>query len=633
MELPEATVTGGGLSPQIRRAPGVSLTAAEATLLARAFANGRDIFVEREFRSGYSGALVLLVSSGPGHAPVVVKLGSPTSLQREYTAYRQYVEPASPQNTAHLQSEPILAEDEQLALLTYTFAGGDPRLPTRSLQTYYDSQGGLATAAVLDRVFRIYGRQWWTNNHLQKFTLGEQYDQLLPVHLKLKPIPSTAEQSSEVSKLSEPGLTLLAGQTNATLLHDLPLGQSIRLQGFQVAEVRPDRGEITLIADPPPGEASALLRLRLETDHTATYRPGDWLETLDAVITATRQTLLTEAACSALPTYNPDVSYVNLDGLTYPNPLPVLPALLNRVVEAKVSTIHGDLSLQNILVDGVTGFAWLIDFTETRLGPALFDLQRLEGQVITKLLPPVVAQAKLGLTAVGKLLETLHADSPGLTAPYPALQESYAVLLAVRRLARQYLMDDRDWSEYYLGLIVVLLGSLKFVDLEPLARGLALIGATTAFGLMEKPLVTKPFTPEYSPSASAQFQGTTPVVKAPVEMPLQVSWWSRWIDYAFGGKHELITPLALVINVQGWVEVRRKGSDRVIQAAFGMPLFLEDAVITYETSTADIVCDNGFLFHLNKRSTLIVRCDETDDQPALGRLPPDLSSRLVQLEN
>jgi len=108
-------------------------------LLARAFASHREIFVEREFRSGYSGASVWLVSPGPGQAQVVVKLGPPADLKREYNAYRKLVETASPQNTARLQGEPLLADDGQLALLRYTFTGGDPRLPTRSLQTYYES--------------------------------------------------------------------------------------------------------------------------------------------------------------------------------------------------------------------------------------------------------------------------------------------------------------------------------------------------------------------------------------------------------------------------------------------------------------------------------------------------------------
>lgn len=625
MEQPETTPAWSKRFPQVRHAPGVNLTAAEMALLRLAFQSSQDIFVEREFHSGYSGAAVLLVSPGSGQASVVVKLGAPTELQREYAAYRQFVEKASPQNTARLQSEPLVSEDGQLALLVYTFAGGDPRLPTRSLQAYYESQGGQAMALVLDRVFRVYGRQWWANNQPRKFTLGEQYDRLLPFHLKLKPVFETKDSF----------VTLSAGQVNATFLRDLYPGQLVRLQGFQVSEVRPDRGEVSLTADPPPGEASAPLRLRLETADITAYRPGDRLETLDATITTTRQTFLAEAAHSALPTLSPNDPQFNLDDRKYPNPLCELPNLLDRVVETRVSTIHGDLNLQNILVDEATGFAWLIDFTETRLGPTLFDLQRLEAQVITWLLPSAITHADLGPATISQLLAALHTDPPRPHAPHPALQEPYAVLMALRRLARQYLMDDQDWDEYYFGLIVVLLGTLKFPHLGALALTLAIVGAATAWDLIGKPVTIvsdQPFLTQYRDRGQSLLETSFfPLAAQPAP---DSSRWPRWLTLLgigwFKPKPKPSQPLALIINVQGWVEVRRKASDRVVHAAFGMPLFFGDAIITYEASATDVVCNNGFLFHLDKQSTLIVRCMETNDRLPLGRLPADLAHRLIQ---
>jgi CheY-like chemotaxis protein len=53
-------------------------------------------------------------------------------------------------------------------------------------------------------------------------------------------------------------------------------------------------------------------------------------------------------------------------------------------------------------------------------------------------------------------------------------------------------MDDRDWDEYYLGLMITLLGTLKFRGLEPLAHGLALTGAIAARGLMRTPIPAWP---------------------------------------------------------------------------------------------------------------------------------------------
>jgi hypothetical protein len=509
MDPPETTPIQPNVPPNIRRAPGLTLTPAEESLLARAFAGSREIFVEREFRSGYSGAVVLLVSPASGQAQVVVKLGSPVELQQEYATYRQFVKQALPQNTARLQGEPLLTADEQLALLSYTFAGGDPRSPTNSLQAYYERKGGQATAAVLDRIFRVYGRQWWANNRPQKFVVSEQYDRLLPVHLKLKPA-ETVETNPR---------TLVAGQINAASLRDLEPGQPVRLQGFHIVETRPDRQEVKLTANPPPGEASGPLRLRLETDKVIAYQLGERLETLDTVITATRQTILAEAASSAWPAFDPEATHLSLNGRTYSNPLLQPSDLLDQVIEARVSTIHGDLNLQNILVDEETGFAWLIDFAETRRGPTLFDLQRLESQVISKLLPPAIAQAGLEPATMAGLLESLHADPPSPTAPHAALQEPYTVLVTLRRLARQYLIDDRDWNEYYLGLVITLVGSLKYPELEPVGRQLALAGAAIAQEVMGKPVATAILTPTSSQPISIQGRGGVAVVESPAAQP------------------------------------------------------------------------------------------------------------------
>lgn len=509
MESPIAASNQTNGNPIIRRAPGVSLPAAERDLLAQAFAGRQEILVEREFRSGYSGAAVLLVSPGPAQAPMVVKIAAPADLQREYAAYHQFVKDAAPQNTAQLRGKPLLAADGQRGLIIYTFAGGDPRLPTRSLQGYYEAQGAATTATVLRRIFRAYGRQWWSVNLPQKFVLGEQYDRLLPVHLYVEPVEHPQGQPQ----------VLVAGQSGAVTVRKLHPGQHVRLEGFRVRDVQPDKRTLTLIALPPPDEASALLRIRVKSDKPFPYRAGDPVAHLEAVVTATRQTVLADAARAALPGFDPAAAEFTPNGVSHPNPLRDLDDLLDRVVEANVSVIHGDLNLQNILVDEATGFAWLIDFAETRRGPTLFDLQRLEVQVITKLLPQAVAQAGLDPAAVPGLLQALHTDAPSPTAPYTGLQEPYTLLLAVRRLARQYLIDDQDWYEYYLGLVIALVGALKFDELDALARGLALIAAAVVQELIDKPLAIGAPAPKKRPTPLAEPALSPPVQRAPVSEP------------------------------------------------------------------------------------------------------------------
>ena len=186
-----------------------------------------------------------------------------------------------------------------------------------------------------------------------------------------------------------------------------------------------------------------------------------------------------------------------------------LPTQLYSVVETKTSIIHGDLNLQNILVDAPTGFAWLIDFAETRVGPTLLDLQRLEVQVITKLMP---GHGEVPLVAVADMMTRLHADPPLPPPPLPALQEPYALLVTIRRLVRQYLIDDLDWNEYYYGLVTVLIGTLKYDELDNTTRAMAFVAAATVENLIGKPLRS---------AASAPVQAAAPVsgqAAAPAEV-------------------------------------------------------------------------------------------------------------------
>jgi hypothetical protein len=590
--------------------------------LARAFAGSDGIFVERELHTGFSGARVLLTRPGAGLAQIVVKIGPPTDLQREWTAYRTLVADYSPQNTARIQEEPILSDDGQQALLRYTFAGGDPRHSTCSLRTYYQEQGGGAAAEVLNRVIRIYGRQWWSQNVPRTFALSQEYDRLLPVHLKVKSIAtSDSEAFQDVNK----SVTLTAGEANIATVRTLPVGQSIQLVNFTINEIRQDKRELTLTAPPPKGEASADLRIRIEGINLTSYSPGDRVSALDGEITATCQSLLVTGAQPGLAALDLEAETVHLGEKTLPNPLRDYTKLLEHVTDSRFSIIHGDLNLENILVDSDTGFAWLIDFADTRRGPALFDLQRLEGQVITKLLPPLMSRLDPRPELIVDLYQALHADSPVSTAPNPDLQEPYTLLVAIRRLARQYLINDIDWDEYYRGLTLTLLGTLKFAELEAPGRALAFTGAAVANGLIGVPL------PETSP-VSLQPKSTAPrrwpVIVTLIFLLTIVTIVTGWLWWQNPSTEEH-SPLGLIASLIGRVEVRRQATDRVQPATFGLDLFSEDAVLTYEGAAANVLCRNGLLFKLGPGHIMVVRCRETDGIQAIGRLDPQLSAQLV----
>jgi tetratricopeptide (TPR) repeat protein len=88
--------------------------------------------------------------------------------------------------------------------------------------------------------------------------------------------------------------------------------------------------------------------------------------------------------------------------------------------------------------------------------------------------------------------------------------------------------------------------------------------------------------------------------------------------------------MAFIAGSAGRVEILRETEGRVQPAIFGLDLFHEDAVLTYEGAAANVLCRNGLLFHVGPSRTLVVRCQETDDYRALGRLDPQVSDRLLQ---
>jgi formylglycine-generating enzyme required for sulfatase activity len=547
----------------IRCAPGVRLSSDQLDLLAQAFSDIDVIFVKQEFRSGYSGALVLLVSLGAHRAPVVVKLAHPLDLEREYQAYQQFVRQISPQNISHLHGPPLLSADQQLGLVQYSYAGGESHQAATSLRDYYEANGGSASAAILNRIFRAYGRYWWANNRPHLYTLSEQYDRLLPVHLQVAIAPAE----------NEPVRILEPGKTSVLTLREISIGQQIRLINFQVTKVQATGKKMTLVAPPPPNEASAPVRIRLELDETLhpllSYRPGDYVERLDAIVVATRESLLSDAATEALPNFaaSQEIFAVGnrslpteLSGIVLINPLYDLAGLLDRVVETKASIIHGDLNLQNILVDTPTGFAWIIDFGETRYGPTLLDLQRLEVQVITKLLPTAMQQAQLQPFAIVEQIIALHADPLPSAPQLVALQEPFHVLVTTRRLARQYLIDDLDWDEYYLGLVITLIGALKYDELDAFARSLALIAAATARGLIGQRLhpghhLTLSAVPAVTGTDAVTPDGSTsqPLIATATPVPVRSSRAGSRSHFIGIGAGILVALVALLISWRLWL--------------------------------------------------------------------------------
>ena len=161
-----------------------------------------------------------------------------------------------------------------------------------------------------------------------------------------------------------------------------------------------------------------------------------------------------------------------------------MPKLLDEIYSAKVATIHGDLNLQNILIESdERNRAYkqhrLIDFAETEKGPVLLDLQWLETQVITWILAPAMEKSRHSVNVLPDIFKTLHESKDLLPELRATLQTPYRVMQEIRNLAREYLAASNYSDEYYHGLVIALLGTLRFEELGAFERKVAFLSAAT----------------------------------------------------------------------------------------------------------------------------------------------------------
>jgi hypothetical protein len=461
------------------------------------------------------------------------------------------------------------------------------------------------------------------------FRLREEYDRLLPVHLIIGP-----------DEKREAGAKVISAGEGELAIAELANGDRVRMEGFVVEEIRPDRDDMTLTSGPPA--CPFRVRVRPLPTGLEACRPGDRIVTLEGVVSATRHDLFIAKVEKAFPGMEIPAPTITLAGQSYPNPLHVYPAMLEERIFGTMSTIHGDLNLENILVEPESGQAWLIDFATARDGHTLHDFMRLERDVLTRLLPQALAQAGSGPETIGDLLLELHSVSVAPTKPPPSpsqleLKKPFEMLAAIRRMAGRCLQDPARWDEYYRGLALHLLGALKFADLDDLPQ--APLPKQVAFAAAAWLIEPPPPSPPSGEVVPGLFRKLWSLVGKPALIgmlvivlalaisltALRTDLWKRGIGPTPTGE-----PLALVAGVIGRVEVRRQASDRVVPAVFGLELFLKDAVITYEDSAADILCCNGLLFSVEAERAITIRCQKAGDVSAVGALDAEVSTRIVR---
>jgi len=409
---------------------GLSLAGQERALLKSLFRRYARLLIKQEFSSGYSGARTFLAlpihPDGRSDAFTIAKLGDRASIRREFWNYESYVKDRLPPVTARIQHNPVqlpehaqrkYQEDRiQLAALQYTFIG-EPGYSPVSLSNYLKSH---PNPEILYRLFETFGPGWWLQRKPYTFRLGQEYDRVLPAHYVIEPA---------VGK----GRILAGNQMRKE--QEFRAGEIVRLQDFKVHELRVDRQSLSLQGVMNPGFPP--LRVRWLSRSNPNGASGS--------VVATRRSLLEEYSIGC-----------ELNGL--PDPLELLPQMLDETIAGSQSVIHGDLNLENVLI-GPGEMLWLIDFAQTREGHTLFDFAHLETEVIAHL----VAER---ISSPSEYLEFLQRPD---TSPH---QDLAGLLIVIRDIASRCLFNSTNTREHNLALAVTCLGALKFVNLDRHARNL-----------------------------------------------------------------------------------------------------------------------------------------------------------------
>jgi hypothetical protein len=647
--------------PDIENPHALTLPPAGKEILRRMFVGYQRIIIEQELQTGFSQGRIFVVRPFKDHGAellAVVKMAATPLIEKERHAYQTYIRNRLP-NAPDIQAI-VYTGDESWAGLRYPLVGGGI-FEIQSLGEYLNQQdidSQQIDFTLNERLLKSLGHLWRANEAQQGFAIQGSYDYVLPVNLTLQPL-----SSDEIEALDDSPRRLIPNTiTQATI----NLGDAVRLEEFVVTQVELASGQTNVTLNHPqyginPAH-SYRVRVQLDSHKSVSrYEVGKVVK-LDGKVVNTRAGHLQMLAQTTVGnTVDLSQEWLSLPlpgkAVSAPNPLRAYPHILSRSLDVRIANaIHGDLNLENILVDTHTGDVNLIDFADARRDYVLHDLLRLETGIITRYLPLVFTEAKLPSATVHTVYRTLH-EMILLDKPFAAfgidsaLEKPITTLLAIRQAARRYLFDYDDFTEYYQGLSLYLLGTLKFDNLNqiPKSKAIAFWGSATAIDLGRERLrstsipITKP-----RPKAVEESETSPPEAK-PAVKKLPVLWlglggiiiilvgalirlgvWAAgfWPDDTPSNKNLMAT----VIGLHPQVQRQAAGSDRLARIDFGTSLYQGDTLFTFKDASADIACTNGLLLHLPEQRNMIIECvEDSSVAEVIGRLDINIAEELVSL--
>lgn len=456
------------------------------TLLRKMYEDYTRIDIQESYIQGASGALVLRIrpfSNRQAYLDEIAKIGFSDTINKEWEAYKAHILNTLP-DIASIKGEPssVLVETVERGGIRYQFAG-DGVFKITSLREYLKSSSvtdGYIQKVLKDLLFEKIGDKLWKNSVLYYDYWFRKYDNVLPVNLELVEIDGE-------TNLREAQLTQITPENGYHNRRNFKPGDLVQLSNFVITEIDPDGSKVTLDQKKVDGDNDFRLRITVK-ESSSRYKVGDPAN-FTGRIDRTRTLILQDHAKSALgQEYDPAKGKIRLpDQTEVRDPIFSLDDMVEKQIDVKVSSIHGDMNLDNIIVRHHERSLeptniHLIDFARAHKDHALQDLIHLEVNVWLHLY-------STGLDVSDKLSDlpatfrSLQPGEPGENMGQTNHQ-NYLILTLIRGAAKKYLANE-NWDEYFLGLSISLLGCLKYKSLSeapnnPLPKKVAIYLAAMA---------------------------------------------------------------------------------------------------------------------------------------------------------
>jgi hypothetical protein len=459
-------------------------------LLNLMFCSESDIIIQAELKpdSGKSRLFVIKIEANDAVDYLVVKIASTSLIKMEWDAFQQFI-PKKIKGITEISHPPVFLPSRSMGGIIYPLIGNNVYEVERLLDYCKHAELDTLIQDVFeDELFENLQFLWGRGSLQSQYTFHNFYSHLLPYHLILEEsLPLPEEKTFHID------LNLLSASD-----YKFKKGEYVTISNGRISSIYEQDNAITL--KPVDNELGSRIFWKSKRD-ISSYELNHVLNhPLVGRVQKTRSEQIAEYVQLIFQQpIDRSVRSIQLsNGDTVPNPLMYLEPILQKSVAVRFACIHGDLNLENILVEhyeheteGRDHIGHLIDFDASHRDHVLRDPIKLETDIMTRFLPELLVASDLSPEIVFAFFEALHnaVHNKRYKCPNDSLKKPFEMIISVRKLTQYYLFNPNDWTEYYYGLVLYLIGVLKYKNLDdipiaPLPKAVAFLGASAIISIL-----------------------------------------------------------------------------------------------------------------------------------------------------